>query len=202
MIGLVRRPLFALSLLVFPPLFLLQNAVPFVRVMLFLTMLYMVIAGGGLAWALEAVTGRLAEPRRFIIAAISVLALTGALSGIWLRSETPPHNDEIYRFPEAEKIIELMGPVLSDRAPVLTDVPLDNPLIYYGLEHGVPRMAMLSQGMVTSRFDSLWVVEDVRITKCRLDEIIKANGLDTLYFSPPVLVTALSDSRIFLFRPE
>ncbi len=197
-VGALRRPLLSGSALVLVALFYVQNVAPFARVLLFLVLLYLVVAGGGIAAALDFAGRKLASSQRLVPAAAVAVLIACAQAAAWTIKNPPPDMDNAYRFPEARQVVRFLDGKINAKTPVLTGVPSDNPLIYYGLERNLERMSFLSLGMVTEKFDSLWVVVNERDYKCTLPVLIKANGLDTLYRSEPSLVAKFDPVRIYL----
>jgi hypothetical protein len=198
-VGMLKRPLLAASTLVLIVLFFVQNVAPFTRVLLFLVMIYLVFAGGGIAVATEFVGRRLSLSHRLLLAAAVAIAIACSQSVAWTVKGFPPDMDNAFRFPEAGDVACFLDGKINESIPVLTGVPSDNPLIFYGLQHGTERMSFLSLGMVKEKYDSLWVVENQRDYKCLLATIVESNGLDTLYHSEPMLIAEFDPVRIFLF---
>ena len=141
----------------------------------------------------------LSSSRKLTVVTTAALAMALVQSVALTARDKPPNLDVTFKFPEAEKVVALLDDKLSKKTPVLTGVPSDNPLIYYGLQHGIERMSFLSLGMVTEKYDSLWVVENRRDNKCLLSVIVEANGLDTLYQSRPELIAEFAPVAIYLF---
>jgi hypothetical protein len=197
--GLFKRPRLVLSTLILPPMFFIQNVVPPARTMLFLAVIYLVIASEGLNSGFKFTTRRFTERGKLVFSGIIAVLIAALQSYALTTRNVPPNLDITYKFPEADEVLEFLDGKISPGTPVLTGVPSDNPLIYYGLRRDIKRMSFLSLGMVDEKFDSLWVITNQRDNYCSLSSLIESNGLDTLYKQQPKLIKSDSLISIYLF---
>ncbi len=198
-IGGLRVPLLFLSMAAVPLLLAIQSLAPFVRVLLFLSLLLLVLIAAGS----ESVIAYFCKKKKqlnpsAVIAMAAVLISLVQTSSLVLK-DSPPDFDKTFRFPEAKTVVQLLEDKISADTPIITGVPSDIPLIFYGVNHGMQRMGFLQAGMVKKKYDSLWIVENPRDYKCLLSTIIETNGLDTLYSSPPSFIKDIGAIKIYRY---
>ena len=135
--GRRARRLHASVLLSVLPIMVVQQVVPFLRVLMFLLPIYSGLAVVGLAglidWTPRSFGSRSRRPV-FVTAALAVVLLGAGL----LYERQPPRG----LFTDLPKALQGLKPLLADNDRIVSGIPLSEPLLYYAERAGLPRRAV------------------------------------------------------------
>lgn len=194
--GIIKRPLLATGLIAVPVLIAAQQVVPFVRVFSFLILIYYLIAAGGISWIIETLRPAPSKlERRLIPAAVVILSFTAVM--MIARSGIIPDYDKTFSFPEGPRVAKFLKGKINENRPVLTDVPCDSPLIYYGNVFGLKYQHILSSGILKGNIEGFWLVTNDRSWMSTKDRIYRVSGLSERPFAKPILVADFGKVKIF-----
>ena len=198
-IGLVRIPKLGSSLVVIPLLMCFQLITPPTRGLIYVCIMYYIIASGGLALLLEPL-GKISE-RLLRTSAVTVsLIICGILVLPVIRKNSPPDLDNMDLFPEAIEVTDFLKGKISAQTPVLTFVPCDSPLIFYARKFGMPYRYILSSGLIKNKPEAFWLVTNNRWGKTRLRNLITNNHLKDMGFGEPQLRKDFGEVKIYFLR--
>ena len=188
--GKRARRLHAAILLTIPPMIVLQQVVPFLRVLIFLLPLYYGLAVVGLHGLLDFVPPSPASrcKRPVFAAAALLMALLG---GLQLYTKTPQHGI----FADLPYVIEGLKPLLGDGDRVVASIPLSEPLRYHAERMGLPRRAIHEfEGYWGDRqlnhYKTIYFVEEKNpprrsFVSFRVESVRVSDPAFAKYFGPP-----------------
>ena len=135
--GRCARRLHLAILLTLPPIMIVQQVVPFLRVLIFLLPVYSGLAVVGLAgltdWASDSLRWRW---RHFTFATATLVVVSMGAAQLYTRQ--PPRG----LFSDLPKALDGLRPLVTEGDPIVAGIPLSEPILYHAERAGLARRAI------------------------------------------------------------
>ena len=135
--GRCARRLHLAILLTVPPIMVVQQVVPFLRVLIFLLPVYSGLAVVGLAGLIDwAPRWPARRWRRLIFVTATLVVVSVGAAQLYTRQ--PPRG----LFSDLPKTLDGLRPLLAEGEPIVAGIPPSEPLLYHAERAGLPRRAI------------------------------------------------------------
>ena len=135
--GRCARRLHLAILLTVPPIMVVQQVVPFLRVLIFLLPVYSGLAVVGLAGLIDWAPRSLGRRRRRLIFVTATLVVV-SVGAAQLYTRQPPRG----LFSDLPKALDGLRPLVAEGDPIVAGIPLSEPILYHAERAGLPRRAI------------------------------------------------------------